>query len=136
MCILYITDFLPKFIYSHIIHYVSKLHICCVVSIIMAICHNCIKSLQINCFYTSLLPIVSCYVSSFVSLFFSRVCWCCVVCASPLFLLIVTIFGDFADFAPPLTSEWDTLLWHVTPFCALLLHVTEILHVFAHTTCY
>ncbi len=59
-----------------------------------------------------------------------------VVCASPLFLLIVTIFGNFADFTPPLTSKWGTLLWHVTLFWALLLHVTEILHVFAHTTCY
>jgi len=35
---------------------------------------------------------------------------------SPLFLLIVDIFGDFADFTPPLTSEWGTLLWHITPF--------------------
>ena len=48
--------------------------------------------------------------------FFSRVCWCRVVCASPLFLLIVNFFGNFADFAPPLTSELDTLLWHITPF--------------------
>jgi hypothetical protein len=54
------------------------------------------------------------------------------VCASPLFLLVVASFGNFADFTPPLTSVWRTLLWHVTPFCALLLHVTEILHVFAY----
>jgi hypothetical protein len=59
------------------------------------------------------------------------------MCASPLFLLIVASFGDFADFAPPLTSVWRTLLWHVTPFCALLLHVTEILrYMYLHTTCY
>ena len=74
-------------------------------------------SLQINCFYTPLLPIISCYPSSLVSLFsFSRVCWCRVVCASPLFLLIVAIFGVFADVAPPFTSEWGTLLWRITPF--------------------
>ena len=47
---------------------------------------------------------------------FSRVCWCRVVCVLPLFLLIVAIFGNFFDFPPPLTSEWGTLLWHITPF--------------------
>ena len=90
------------------------------------------SSLRINCFYTSLLPIISCYASFLVLYcFFSRVCWYLFMCASPLFLLIVASFGNFADFAPPLTSVWRTLLWHVTPFFFWLLHVTEILHVFA-----
>ena len=75
------------------------------------------SSLRINCFYTSLLPIISCYALFLVFYcLFSRVCWCCVVCASPPFLLIVSIFGDFAEFAPPLTSKWRYLLGHTTPF--------------------
>ncbi len=73
--------------------------------------------LQINCCSTSLLPIMSCYASFLVLYcFFSCVCWCCVVCVSPLFLLIVAIFGYFADFAHPLTSKWCYLLGHTTPF--------------------
>jgi len=64
--------------------------------------------------YCFLLRIVFC----FVVFFLMCVCWCRLVCVrvSPLFLLIVDIFGDFADFAPPLTSEWGTLLWHITLF--------------------
>ncbi len=73
--------------------------------------------LRINCFYTSLLPIISYYASLLVLYcLFSRVCWCCVVCASPPFLLIVSIFGDFAEVAPPLTSKWRYLLGQTTPF--------------------
>ncbi len=64
--------------------------------------------------YCFLLRVVFC----FVVFFLTCVCWCRLVCVrvSPLFLLIVDNFGDFADFAPPLTSEWGTLLWHITLF--------------------
>ena len=73
--------------------------------------------MRINCFYTSLLPIISCYALFLVfSCLFSRVCWCCVVCVSPPFLLIVSIFGNFAEVAPPLTSKWRYLLGQTTPF--------------------
>jgi hypothetical protein len=132
-----------KFFISYITHYVSELCLHCTVAIIIwpyiIIVFFCCdtSSLQINCCYMSLLPIMSCYASFLVLYCFSsRVCWYLFMCASPLFLLIVASFGDFADFAPPLTSVWRTLLWHFTPFCALLLHVTVILHVFAYTTCY
>ena len=73
--------------------------------------------MPINCCCTSLLPIISCYASCLVfSYLFSRVCWCCVVCASPPFLLIVSIFGDSAEVPPPLTSKWRYLLGLTTPF--------------------
>ncbi len=112
-----------NFYISYITHNVTELRPRCVVAILIQpyviivffYCDTLL--LRINCFYTSLLPIISCYTSSLVSLFsFSRVCWCRVVCASPLFLLIFANFGNIADFAPPLTSEWGTLLWHITPF--------------------
>ena len=35
---------------------------------------------------------------------------------SCLFLLTVVVFGNFADFVPPLTSEWGTFLGQVTPY--------------------
>ena len=90
----------------------------CTDAIIIIVCFWCdTSSLRINCFYTSLLHIISCYASFLVFYcLFSRVCWCCVVCASPPFLLIVSIFGNFAEFAPPLTSKWRYLLGHTTPF--------------------
>jgi hypothetical protein len=66
--------------------------------------------LHVTVAYFFLLRVVFCFDV------FSSVCWCRVVCVSPLFLLIVNIIGNFADFAPPLTSEWGTLLWYITLF--------------------
>ena len=51
---------------------------------------------QVNVAYCFLLRAVFCFIVFFLTCF----CWCRLVCMSPLFLLIVDIFGDFADFAP------------------------------------
>ena len=84
--------------------------------------------LPINCCCTSLLPIISCYASCLVfSYLFSCVCWCCVVCASPPFLLIVSIFGNFAEGAP--LSHLQMALFvgaNYTFLFSLLLRITEI----------
>ena len=100
----------------------------------MAICHNRIFMLwhvvvvnqlflHITVAYHFLLRVVF-----GVLVFFLRVCWCHVVCASPLFLLIVAIFGNFADFTPPshLRMGHFVVARH-TFLCALLLHITKIL---------
>ncbi len=110
-----------NFIYSHITHYVRTSSMPHRLNYNMAIRHNRIlccdtSLLQINCFHTSLAYCFLLHIVFFSFFYIFNVCWCRLVCVSPLFLLIVDIFGDFADFTPPLTSELSTLLWHITPF--------------------
>ena len=84
--------------------------------------------LPINCCCTSLLPIFPCYASCLVfSYLFSRVCWCCVGCASPPFLLIGSIFGDSAEVPPPSHLEMALFVGaNYTFLFLLLLCITEI----------
>ena len=111
-----------KFFISYITHYVSELCPHCTVAIIIwpyiIIVFFCCdtSSLRINCCYTSLLPIMSCYASFLVLYcFFTCLLVLCGVCVTPV-SPDCRNFGDFADFAPPLTSKWRYLLGHTTPF--------------------
>ena len=123
-----------RIFFPHITHNVSGLSLCCVVPIIIwpyfIIVFLCCdtSSLQINCFYTSLLSNFSCYASFFVSLFFFTCllvpCGVCVTPISP----DRQFFWQFCWFCPPSHLRiGHFVVAHHTFLCALLLRIMEIL---------